>query len=85
MTSINKHYQMINKAMNTNGIRAKLLSAYTNELHTKFSVYGFLACPLTDKQIACLLSDNISVDVAYIIGCDVYAGFSFSDAYYANI
>lgn len=53
---------------------------YIAQTKRDFAFYGFTECPLTDTQLEHLYRQNIKIDVAYNIGCDVAAGFSFVEA-----
>lgn len=50
---------------------------YIATLRRDFAKHGFTSCPLTDEQITALYKDNIKLEQAYDIGCDVAAGFDF--------
>ena len=49
-----------------------------------FAKYGFVSCPLDGRMIDLLYSDDVSIDKAYSIGCDVNAGVSFLRAVVSN-
>ena len=57
---------------------------YIATLKKDFAYYGFIECPLTDEELAHLYRENIHLDIAYGIGCDVAAGFDFDFAVEAN-
>lgn len=48
-------------------------------IKAKFAYYGFVASPLSDKQIAAMYSDY-SDDEIYRVGCDVAAGYPIAEA-----
>lgn len=58
---------------------------YINSTKRDFAYYGFTECPLTDAQLSTLYDLQASRDETYGIGCDVHAGFPFSDAIRANM
>jgi len=45
-----------------------------NEVEFTFARYGFLACPLSRKQIASLLVRGFDYNDIYNFGCDAYCG-----------
>lgn len=57
---------------------------YINTLKREFAKFGFIECPLTDEELAHLYQQNIKLEQAYGIGCDVAAGFEFFEAMEAN-
>lgn len=57
---------------------------YIATLKKDFAKFGFIECPLTDEEIAHLYRENIHIDIAYGIGCDVAAGFEFFEAIAAS-
>jgi hypothetical protein len=57
---------------------------YIATLKRDFARYGFVSTPLTDAQLTALYKQNIKLDQAYGIGCDVAAGFSFEEAVSAD-
>jgi len=57
---------------------------YKNKIINMFAKYGFVFCPLDDGMIDLLYSDDVSIDKAYGIGCDVNAGVSFLRAVVSN-
>lgn len=44
-----------------------------------FAFYGFPEYPLTDEQLAFCYDNNLDDGDIYTIGCDVNAGYEFSD------
>lgn len=48
---------------------------YKNALNAMFLKYGFIATPLNKTQIFECFKKKISLDNAYSLGCDVYAGY----------
>jgi hypothetical protein len=50
---------------------------YLATLQRDFARHGFTSCPLTNEQITSLYKDNIKLEQAYDIGCDVANGFDF--------
>ena len=54
------------------------MKLYIETLKRDFAKYGFVVCPLTDEEITTLYNNNVKLDEAYGIGCDVHAGFPFS-------
>jgi len=57
---------------------------YKTELAQKLAFYGFTSNPLTNDMISILWHDNISLDSAYGIACDVNSGFTFVESLDAN-
>jgi hypothetical protein len=57
---------------------------YKNKITSMFSKYGFVFCPLDGRMLELLYSDDVSIDKAYSIGCDVNAGVSFLRAVVSN-
>jgi len=50
------------------------------EIQQEFARYGFVDCPLTDRQIKVLQEMGFSLTDAYDVGCDVQCGFLFNEA-----
>ena len=61
------------------------MKRYITTLQREFSKYGFTECPLTTDQMTALYKNNIKLEEAYMIGCDVSSGFRFDVAYDANL
>ena len=57
---------------------------YIATLKRKFAKYGFIDCPLTDEQLTTLYKHNVKLEEAYMTGCDVHCGFSFTEALEVN-
>lgn len=53
---------------------------YLATLQRDFARLGFTSCPLTAEQITTLYKDNIKLEQAYGIGCDVANGFDFEQS-----
>ena len=53
---------------------------FTATLQRDFARHGFITCPLTKGQIATLYKNNVKLEEAYSVGCDVHCGFSFDEA-----
>jgi hypothetical protein len=56
------------------------MKRFTATLQREFARYGFTTCPLTKGQIATLYKNNVKLEEAYGVGCDVHCGFSFDEA-----
>ena len=57
---------------------------YIEQAQREFARFGFIGSPLTTAQLAQLYNQNIKLDEAYAIGCDVAAGIEFGDAVLVN-
>ena len=57
------------------------LEQYSDCLKYDLARYGFTGCPLTAQEIEFCYLLAINLDTAYLIACDVNAGFTFSEAY----
>jgi hypothetical protein len=57
------------------------MNNYTATLKREFAKYGFVGCPLTDEHIVMLCQRNVTIEEAYMIGCDVNSGYPFDVAY----
>ena len=53
------------------------LQEYTDKLKYEFAYYGFTEPPLSDEQIEHLFIAELSIDDAYLVGCDVFCGYPF--------
>ena len=60
------------------------LASQVTDIKQRFLHYGFLASPLTTREIVKLLRRGKSQDDVYNIGCDVACGYSWSEALQAN-
>tara|TARA_R100001440_G_scaffold40782_1_gene60526 strand:+ start:162 stop:353 length:192 start_codon:yes stop_codon:yes gene_type:complete len=56
------------------------LASQVTDIKQRFLRYGFLASPLTTREIVKLLTRGKSQDDVYNIGCDVACGYSWSEA-----
>ena len=46
-----------------------------NDIQAMFARYGFIACPLSRKQIAKYIARGKASDQIYEIGCNIYCGY----------
>lgn len=53
---------------------------YIAQAKRDFARFGFTETPLTDEQLTTLYRNNIKLDDAYGIGCDVAAGYGFAES-----
>ena len=58
---------------------------YVTELNTMFAKYGFSDNPLVQVELKICYRHGATLDQAYKIGCDCYAGIDFLEAWIANI
>ena len=56
------------------------LPLQVNDIKQRFLYYGFLASPLSTREIVKLLRRGKSHDDIYNIGCDLACGYSWSEA-----
>ena len=57
-----------------------VLASQVTDIKETFLRYGFLASPLTTREIVKLLRRGKSHDDIYSIGCDLSCGYSWSEA-----
>ena len=55
------------------------LALQVTDIKQRFLHYGFLASPLTTREIVKLLRRGKSYDDIYSIGCDLSCGYSWSE------
>ena len=61
------------------------LGQYSELLKYELARYGFIDCPLTAKEIEFCYLLAINLDTAFLIACDVNAGFTFLESYSINL
>ena len=61
------------------------LEQYSDCLKYDLARYGFIDCPLTALEIELCHLIGVSLGMAYLIACDVNAGFDFFESYSINI
>ena len=61
------------------------LEQYSESLKYELARYGFIDCPLTALEIELCHVIGVSLDMAYLIACDVNAGFTFLESYSINL
>jgi len=58
---------------------------YVSELNTMFAKYGFSDNPLDSVELKICYKHGATLDQAYNIGCDCYAGIDFLEAWIENV
>ena len=61
------------------------LEQYSDCLKYELARYGFINCPLTTKEIEFCYLLAVNLETAFLIACDVYAGFTFLESYPINL
>ena len=61
------------------------LKQYSESLKYELARYGFIDCPLTTQEIESCYMLGLNLDIAYLIACDVNAGFTFLESYSINL
>lgn len=54
-------------------------SIYRERAKYEFAHYGFTRCPLSDEELDACEKEGLGLPKVYSIGCDVNAGFPFSE------
>ena len=58
---------------------------YVSNLNTMFAKYGFSDNPLEWVELKICYKHGATLDQAYNIGCDCYAGIDFLESWFANV
>lgn len=61
------------------------LDQYTDSLKYDCARYGFTGCPLSGQEIEACYMTGVGLDTAYMVACDVNAGFTFLESYSINL
>jgi len=61
-----------------------VLASQVTDIKQRFLYYGFLASPLTTREIVKLLMRGKSHDDIYSIGCDLACGYSWSETLHGD-